>query len=698
MAPGFRFDRYDLKPSHRTDEGFLICEAAVAKPGILPYRMDDGSIRREFVPKETLKQRSDLASLGLKPVTDGHPDRPLDPATARDSQVGSVGNEVEFRENNGLVTVKMALHDEDAIEAAESGKRDDGSPGYKVQTDESPGTFKGQRYDAVQVSRRYNHYAICEQARAGSGIGVRADAAGEELSGFRFDEAGADWTVGMMERADALGGALRQMVNLAVDFATSDGMPIEALAEEIAGAVEQTKSDVFHMLRGDFEPSDAVVSQLSERAQIDEDLFRRAAAMSNRGDALDATTVVFTDGDADDGADADTDDSEDREDSDVGGMVNFRRDATINDPGNLPMAPVDRDWDVQRAQESLYEFYEVDPREDTPPPEYHENWLYVAEGADGEFTEGHSYLVVEAIEGERHIVPQALIAAAGFLSSTENSGLPADDLDNVRNIVAEHWRRVWEDVGEDGWPDPEPPWARDENGDGDEQGDSLSGDGNMTLIEKFDELLADRFDDAAAEGEIPEAFADFKADLEDLMEAKQTAEKKLQEKKQQLKGVMKSLDMDLGSAPDAGGDEPDADGGDSDADANTPDEEDGERGDSVRFTSEDEIREWHNKRRELEDYAERFNIDGVADMSNADLRRAIVAEANGDDLEDWRDDATTKGAFRVLKRRLDSRDEEYQGLSERANNRRDAGGANTLEKREEEANEEYLEHLTGAGE
>lgn len=489
---GFRFDRFDLRPSHRTDEGFLICEAAVAKEGILPYRMDDGSIRKEFVPRETLGRRSDLGTLGFKPVTKGHPDRPLDPSNVRKDMVGSVGSEVEFSEANGLVTVKMALHDEDAIEAAESGERDETSPGYKVATDETPGTYKGEKYDAVQTARRYNHFATCEQARAGADIGVRVDSMAKRLSGFRSDEAGGDWSIGMMDndfsederadrsdtrivvtedigdegddtdgdagetRHDDTNWRLVDAFELAIDMAEMKGRDESDIVEDIAECCGESKAMTTLILNGKSEPDDEFLAAVAKVTGFDIDALRAAKLEGERCD----------------------DDGDVRQDQQYLG---------VNNPGELEIASLDRGWDKQRALESLYSYYDVDPSEDDPPDAWHSNFLYVEQGAGDSFTSGHNYLVVEAIDGERKIVPAAIEAAQQFLVS--NPGLPGNIAGDVRNMVTRQWNRIYEKHGDD-WIDPDPVWNRDDSRD-----DSHT-PGHRNMIAKILRRHVDKFLDA----------------------------------------------------------------------------------------------------------------------------------------------------------------------------------------------------------
>ena len=171
----FRQDRGELGPPRRTDEGFLIVDGFIAKPGILVYQGPQGPIR-ELVLPENLHRDGDLQTLMRKPVTLKHPRKDVNPKTVRKDRVGSVGESFEI-DDQGKVKVSFTVERSDAIKAVESGTQQL-SPGYRVEISPTPGvhpTFG--RYDAIQVGRRYNHLAIVDRARGGSLIRLRADEA-----------------------------------------------------------------------------------------------------------------------------------------------------------------------------------------------------------------------------------------------------------------------------------------------------------------------------------------------------------------------------------------------------------------------------------------------------------------------------------------------------------------------------------------
>lgn len=159
MIPSFRTDhwRMDLASAVVDDAtGWMEIEGTTALEGVMDY-----GDHFEFVPIETLKDSIDQL-VGL-PVTLGHPQKLLDLGNTREFQIGTVlkswikGDEAKIR---------LRITDPDGIEAVRSGTREL-SPGYQVDIEEKPGTFKGKAYKFVQKKRRYNHQAIVDRARGG---------------------------------------------------------------------------------------------------------------------------------------------------------------------------------------------------------------------------------------------------------------------------------------------------------------------------------------------------------------------------------------------------------------------------------------------------------------------------------------------------------------------------------------------------
>lgn len=166
-----RYDRWRIDDDAKsnivmTPEGYLRIPARIAKAGVLRY--PDGL---ELVPESTLSDPEFLSSLEYKPVTLEHPRGPVTPATIQQYRVGVVMAPVVFRD--GYVWATLQIDRPDAIMALKTGSALEVSPGYKADTEETPGVDPVYGpYDRVQV-RRYggNHIAMTERARGGRDIG-----------------------------------------------------------------------------------------------------------------------------------------------------------------------------------------------------------------------------------------------------------------------------------------------------------------------------------------------------------------------------------------------------------------------------------------------------------------------------------------------------------------------------------------------
>jgi hypothetical protein len=163
----------------KTDTGFLVGTAPVAKIGVMSYLMADGTIVRELVPEETLFNKDSMESLKLKPVTDQHPpEKKVHSKNAGFRQIGFTGETI--KKEDGMLVCSIVISDQSAVENIERG-RQELSPGYEAELVFQPGTFENQQYDAIQVKRNYNHLAIVDNARGGTDIRMNMDGAETEV-------------------------------------------------------------------------------------------------------------------------------------------------------------------------------------------------------------------------------------------------------------------------------------------------------------------------------------------------------------------------------------------------------------------------------------------------------------------------------------------------------------------------------------
>ena len=135
--------------------GWLTMEGTAALVGVMDY-----GAQRELVPGETL---ASVDSLLAAPLTVQHPPKNLDIETTKRYQVGTV---LGANLDGERLRVRIRVTDAEAVSAIQAGTREL-SPGYQVELDTTPGVWRGQKYDAIQTARRYNHLAIVDRARGG---------------------------------------------------------------------------------------------------------------------------------------------------------------------------------------------------------------------------------------------------------------------------------------------------------------------------------------------------------------------------------------------------------------------------------------------------------------------------------------------------------------------------------------------------
>lgn len=182
-----RFDTGTLGKATKTPQGFLRVPAFLTRAGVFDYRRADGTVRRELRLPEEIFRADSLASLSAAPVTDLHPTEMVSPKNVKALQVGHVGESV--RRDGKFVAAHVIVAAEDAIGKVERGDLRELSCGYRCKLDATPGTYEGQRYDAIQRDIQYNHVALGPRnwGRAGTDVALRLDA-GDAGGGVACEE------------------------------------------------------------------------------------------------------------------------------------------------------------------------------------------------------------------------------------------------------------------------------------------------------------------------------------------------------------------------------------------------------------------------------------------------------------------------------------------------------------------------------
>lgn len=177
MTQGRRFDSGLLGDVQRTPQGGIRAPATLTRVGVFPYKLADGSRRRELrLPEEVFAPES-LATLEAAPLTDLHPP---DGVTADNWRQLTIGHVVSQAQPSGpYVSADVVIQDAEAIRRVDAGERKELSCGYDCALEMVSGEYQGEPYDAIQRRIRYNHVALGPPGwgRAGANVALRLDSA-----------------------------------------------------------------------------------------------------------------------------------------------------------------------------------------------------------------------------------------------------------------------------------------------------------------------------------------------------------------------------------------------------------------------------------------------------------------------------------------------------------------------------------------
>lgn len=284
-----RCDFAKIGSVQRTDEGYLQGSAAVARVGVMTYLKADGTTFREYVPAETLFNEDSMATMKLKPITNKHPDEVLlDACSVKRRKVGSVGETIK-RDGDHLV-VSLIITDDDAVGSVESG-RQELSPGYKSRVLMQAGEFNGERYDGIQISRKYNHLAICDAARGGKTLRLNLDSIElDKVDGFEVKTEKKEKTMKITIRGVDY-DAPAEVVNFAneqstkVDSLTTDLKSANSEKEKLQGKVDSSEAKIIELQKVD--------SEEAINKGVEEKLGLIVVAKEILGDEVDAKKPIL---------------------------------------------------------------------------------------------------------------------------------------------------------------------------------------------------------------------------------------------------------------------------------------------------------------------------------------------------------------------------------------------------------------------
>jgi hypothetical protein len=162
-----------LTPSMVMENGWLRANATIARIGIQKYQKADGTTYSELRLPEEVFNKESMDSFSMVPVTDNHPNEPLNAQNTKLYQVGQIGENVE--RDGDLLRAKILLTNSEVIKKVMSGEKVQLSNGYMADVEPTPGVYKGEHYDSIQRNIRGNHVALVHQARGGPELRVRLD-------------------------------------------------------------------------------------------------------------------------------------------------------------------------------------------------------------------------------------------------------------------------------------------------------------------------------------------------------------------------------------------------------------------------------------------------------------------------------------------------------------------------------------------
>lgn len=165
-----RLDSLPATKAQYTEEGFLVDRPILTSTGIFEYTGKNGKARRELrLPEEVFDPES-LASYRGKPIIITHKAGRITKDNVQRESVGTILS--EGYQDGDDVRAEIIIHNTDRMK--QSGLKEL-SCGYNLDLEETPGTWNGQPYDAIQRNIRINHLALVFEARAGDQARLNVD-------------------------------------------------------------------------------------------------------------------------------------------------------------------------------------------------------------------------------------------------------------------------------------------------------------------------------------------------------------------------------------------------------------------------------------------------------------------------------------------------------------------------------------------
>ena len=285
----------------RTEDGYLVAEARVARTGIQDYLgteidpdnehgLRDKPIVRVYRPESAVFHADAMHSYAYRPMTNGHPGGDgVNSKNWKDVAIGQTGGEVV--RDGQFVKVPLVLMDAKAIEDYESGKREL-SMGYGAEVVFQDGVSPdGEQYDCFLGPMKMNHLSLEHRARGGEHL--------------RIGDQKPHTPKGGHDMADSLRKLL--VDGISIDVTEQGAQAIEKLNTKLADAATATQSlkDAHatalaakdtELAKKDAEIDGLKAKQLSD-ADIDKRVTARADLISKAKSIADADYTGKTDAD-----------------------------------------------------------------------------------------------------------------------------------------------------------------------------------------------------------------------------------------------------------------------------------------------------------------------------------------------------------------------------------------------------------------
>lgn len=274
-------DSVTVSGVRRTEDGYLVAEARVARTGIQDYLgteidpdnehgLRDKPIVRVYRPESAVFHADAMHSYAYRPMTNGHPGGDgVNSSNWKDVAIGQTGGEVV--RDGQFVKVPLVLMDAKAIEDYESGKREL-SMGYGAEVVFQDGVSpEGEQYDCFLGPMKMNHLSLEHRARGGEHL--------------RIGDQKPHTPKGGHDMADSLRKLL--VDGISIDVTEQGAQAIEKLNTKLADAATATKTltdahaAAIALKDGELAKKDAEIDDLKAKLLSDADIDKRVTARAD---------------------------------------------------------------------------------------------------------------------------------------------------------------------------------------------------------------------------------------------------------------------------------------------------------------------------------------------------------------------------------------------------------------------------------